>query len=112
MNTIITETQLYPGSIAMDTLSKTARHERRVMTFLVENFRLTTLDLAIHTHLSQIVQAETMLYACKSCRRDWGGRKCGGVLVWKLTTVGQLFLGLRWFTKLFPNHTFMLSRGY
>ena len=70
----------------MDFHNKAIGHERRMMTYIVENFRLPTqgLSLAVFTHLTQIMQAETMRYAYKIWRRDWQDRKCGGVLVWQL----------------------------
>ena len=78
--------QLYPGSMVLDSHNKAIGHGRRMMTYIVENFRLDnmTLDLDTYTHLTQIIQADTMRYAYKTWRRDWEARKCGGVLVWQL----------------------------
>lgn len=87
--------QHYPGSIVMDAHNKAAGHQRRLMTYVAENFRLgpaigaaTTpgSELALYTHLTQITQAETMRYAYKFWRRAWRTeeRGCGGVLVWQL----------------------------
>ncbi|KAL0944626.1 Beta-mannosidase B 1 [Colletotrichum truncatum] len=78
--------QQYPGSISMDFRNKAGDHERRLNTYLCENFRVK-YDLPAFTHLTQVLQAETMKYAYKSWRRMWGkagSRKCGGVLVWQL----------------------------
>ncbi|UPK96772.1 hypothetical protein LCI18_007707 [Fusarium solani-melongenae] len=70
---VITDSsQQYPGSAMMDFRNKAIDHERRLCAF---------------THITQILQAETMRYAYKSWRRMWGdagARKCGGVLVWQL----------------------------
>lgn len=83
--------QLYPGSMVLDFHNKGIGHERRMTTYIVENFRpvsATTDGLAAHAHLTQVVQAETMRFAYKAWRRDWGspseGRRCGGALVWQL----------------------------
>ncbi|KAI9148243.1 glycoside hydrolase family 2 protein [Paramyrothecium foliicola] len=73
----------HPGSKMMDFRNKAIDHERRMITYVAENFRIK-YDLASFTHLTQIVQAETMTYAYESWRREWGSRKCGGVLVWQL----------------------------
>ncbi|KAI8721490.1 hypothetical protein NCS52_00290500 [Fusarium sp. LHS14.1] len=79
-------TQQYPGSAMMDFRNKAIDHERRLLTYVAENFRVPQ-GLAAFTHVTQILQAETMRYAYKSWRRMWGdagARKCGGVLVWQL----------------------------
>ncbi|KAI0853848.1 glycoside hydrolase family 2 protein [Daldinia vernicosa] len=78
--------QQYPGSMMMDFRNKAIDHERRMITYVAENF-LVKYDLPSYTHLTQIVQAETMHFAYKTWRREWGkpgARKCGGVLVWQL----------------------------
>lgn len=80
------DSQLYPGSMVLDFHNKGIGHERRMMTYVAENFQVRT-DLAAYTHLTQVVQAESMRFAYKTWRRDWGtpnARKCGGVLVWQL----------------------------
>ena len=56
------------------------------MTYVAENF-IVPSDLASFTHITQVLQAETMRYAYKAWRRNWGqpgARRCGGVLVWQL----------------------------
>jgi len=76
----------YPGSMAMDFRNKAAGHERRLLAYVAENFRIR-YDLAGFTHLTQVMQADAMSWAYKSWRRQWGvpgQRKCGGVLVWQL----------------------------
>ncbi|KAI5462797.1 glycoside hydrolase superfamily [Mariannaea sp. PMI_226] len=78
--------QQRPGSMMMDFRNKARDHERRLMTYVAENF-LVPSDLPSFTHVTQILQAETMRYAYKAWRRMWGragARKCGGVLVWQL----------------------------
>jgi beta-mannosidase len=78
--------QLYPGSMVLDFHNKAINHERRLMTYIVENFR-PKHDVESYAHLSQVVQADTMRAAYKTWRRQWGkpkARQCGGVLVWQL----------------------------
>ncbi|KAI1471115.1 glycoside hydrolase family 2 protein [Daldinia caldariorum] len=78
--------QQHPGSMMMDFRNKAIDHERRMITYVAENF-LVKYDLTSYTHLTQVVQAETMQFAYKTWRREWGkpgARKCGGVLVWQL----------------------------
>ncbi|KAI1106526.1 glycoside hydrolase family 2 protein [Jackrogersella minutella] len=78
--------QQHPGSMMMDFRNKAIDHERRMITYVAENFEVK-YDLPSYTHLTQVVQAETMHFAYKTWRREWGNpgtRKCGGVLVWQL----------------------------
>lgn len=78
--------QQRPGSMMMDFRNKAGDHERRLMTYVTENFSVK-YDLSSFTHLTQIVQSETMRYAYKTWRRMWGkpgNRQCGGVLVWQI----------------------------
>ncbi|KAI0007242.1 glycoside hydrolase family 2 protein [Xylariaceae sp. FL0662B] len=78
--------QRQPGSMMMDFRNKALDHERRMITYVAENF-LVKYDLPSYTHLTQVTQAETMHFAYQTWRREWGkpgARKCGGVLVWQL----------------------------
>lgn len=75
----------YPGSMVMDFRNKAIGHERRLVSYVAENFRLR-YDIAGFTHLTQVTQADALSWAYKSWRHDWGSpgnRKCGGVLVWQ-----------------------------
>ncbi|KAI0549491.1 family 2 glycosyl hydrolase [Xylaria curta] len=80
---ITVDKQRYPGSMMMDFRNKAIDHERRVATYVNENFTVK-YDISSYTHLTQIVQADAMHFAYKTWRREWGKRKCGGVLVWQL----------------------------
>lgn len=83
--TITNPKQRYPGSMTMDFHNKAIGHERRLISYIAENFQVK-YDLHSFTHLSQMVQAEAMHFAYKTWRREWGApgsRKCGGVLVWQ-----------------------------
>lgn len=83
---ITREEDRQPGSMTMDFRNKAAEHERRLMSYVAGNFRIR-YDLEGFTHLTQVMQADAMLWAYKGWRRQWGApsnRKCGGVLVWQL----------------------------
>lgn len=84
--TITNPEERYPGSMAMDFRNKAIGHERRLVSYVAENFRIR-YDLEGFTHLTQIMQADALTWAYRSWRRDWrqrGSRKVGGVLVWQL----------------------------
>ncbi|EUC29834.1 glycoside hydrolase family 2 protein [Bipolaris zeicola 26-R-13] len=76
--------QLYPQSHMLDFHNKADGHERRIATYLVENFRTKT-DLESFIHLTQLSQAEALMFGYQGWRRQWGqDRHCGGALVWQL----------------------------
>jgi beta-mannosidase len=76
--------QLYPQSHMIDFHNKADGHERRIATYLVENFRTET-DLAKLIHLTQISQAEALMFGYRGWRQQWGQKRhCGGALVWQL----------------------------
>jgi beta-mannosidase len=85
--------QRYPGSRTLDFHNKAVGHERRLVTYVAENFRLVP-TLRGFAHLTQVLQADALSTAYKSWRRQWGlqtasagsesvVRGCGGVLVWQ-----------------------------
>ncbi|KIY03430.1 uncharacterized protein Z520_00121 [Fonsecaea multimorphosa CBS 102226] len=87
--------QQYPGSMTMDYHNRAIDHERRLLTYVAENFQIK-YDLATFTHLTQVMQSDAVGFAYRSWRREWGSsltpstgqkkkavRKCGGVLVWQ-----------------------------
>ncbi|KAJ9655174.1 hypothetical protein H2201_008865 [Coniosporium apollinis] len=78
------KSQLYPQSRMLDFHNKADGHERRIATYLVENFRTET-DLEAFIHLTQLSQAEALMFGYRGWRRQWGqNRRCGGALVWQL----------------------------
>jgi beta-mannosidase len=78
------ESQLFPQSHMLDFHNKADGHERRIATYLVENFRTVT-DLEGFIHLTQLSQAEALMFGYRGWRRQWGQqRRCGGALVWQL----------------------------
>jgi beta-mannosidase len=75
---------LYPQSHVLDFHNKADGHERRIATYVMENFRFSS-DLATWVYLTQLAQSEAMTYAYRNWRRQWGdNRRCGGALVWQL----------------------------
>ncbi|KAF1927066.1 glycoside hydrolase family 2 protein [Didymella exigua CBS 183.55] len=77
-------TQLFPQSHMIDFHNKADGHERRIATYLVENFRTKT-DLEAFIHLTQLSQAEALMFGYRGWRRQWGQERfCGGALVWQL----------------------------
>ena len=78
------ESQLYPQSHMIDFHNKADGHERRIATYLVENFRTQT-KLKPFIHLSQLVQSEALMFGYRGWRKRWGQERfCGGALVWQL----------------------------
>lgn len=76
--------QLYPQSHMIDFHNKADGHERRIATYLVENFRTET-DLEKFIHLTQLSQAEALMFGYRGWRQQWGQERfCGGALVWQL----------------------------
>lgn len=76
--------QLYPQSHMIDFHNKADGHERRIATYLVENFRTST-DLEKFIHLTQLSQAEALMFGYRGWRQQWGQKRfCGGALVWQL----------------------------
>jgi hypothetical protein len=64
--------------MAMDFRNKVIEHERRLVSYVAENFRLR-YDLEDFTHLTQVMQADAISTAYKCWRREWGSR---GQTVW------------------------------
>lgn len=55
----------------MDFRNKAIGHERRLLSYVAENFRMKN-DLGQFAHLMQVMQADVMSWAYKSWRRQWG----------------------------------------
>ena len=78
-------TQLYSQSHMIDFHNKADGHERRLATYLIENFRQTSTDLESYIHLTQLSQADCLMYGYRGWRKQWGQKRfCGGALVWQL----------------------------
>lgn len=78
------ESQLYPQSHMIDFHNKADGHERRIATYLIENFRTHT-SLEAYIHLTQLSQSEALMFGYRGWRKRWGQQRfCGGALVWQL----------------------------
>ncbi|OJJ34489.1 hypothetical protein ASPWEDRAFT_112507 [Aspergillus wentii DTO 134E9] len=78
------EADKYPQSHVLDFHNKADGHERRIATYLVENVRTAT-DLDTYIYLTQLIQAEAMMFGYRGWRRQWGDeRHCGGALLWQI----------------------------
>lgn len=93
------EADKFPQSRVIDFHNKAAGHERRLATYLAENLRTAT-DLEVRSgsrfyehsshaqtyiYLTQVIQAEAMMFGYRGWRRQWGDeRHCGGALLWQL----------------------------
>ncbi|THX27162.1 putative beta-mannosidase [Aureobasidium pullulans] len=77
--------ELYPQSHMIDFHNKADGHERKIATYLIENFRTTDPSLEAYIHLTQLSQSDAMMYGYRGWRQQWGQkRRCGGALVWQL----------------------------
>lgn len=79
--------QRYPQSAVLDLHNKADGAERRLALYVMENLRVTSMDLDSWIYATQLVQAECLGFAVRSCRRQWKGpgrEYCGGHLVWQV----------------------------
>ncbi|KAG9665180.1 putative beta-mannosidase, partial [Aureobasidium melanogenum] len=77
--------ELYSQSHMIDFHNKADGHERRIATYLIENFRTTDTSLEAYIHLTQLSQSDALMYGYRGWRQQWGQKRhCGGALVWQL----------------------------
>lgn len=79
--------QRHPQSAAMELHNKAEGGIRRMALYVLENLRLDSLCLDGWTYATQLVQAECLAVAVRSCRRQWKGpghEYCGGQLIWQV----------------------------
>ncbi|KAI1373873.1 glycoside hydrolase [Hypoxylon crocopeplum] len=77
----------HPQSATLDFHNKCRDHEKRLATYIRDNFMAVDSSLKNWVYLSHLLQSEAMHYAYRGWRRDWGiknARLCGGALVWQL----------------------------
>jgi len=87
--------QLYPQSSVLDHHNKADGAERRLALYVMENLRVDSMDLDSWIYATQLVQAECLAFAFRSCRRNWKGPNreyCGGLLVWQASLSCDIFL--------------------
>ncbi|KAK9463758.1 glycoside hydrolase superfamily [Lipomyces oligophaga] len=79
--------ELYPQSKTMDHHDKADGFERRLALYVMENLRVTDMNLASWIYATQLMQAECLAYAYRCWRREWRGsgrEYVAGALVWQL----------------------------
>lgn len=79
--------QRYPQSAVMDAHCKADGGERRLALYVLENIRVNSMDIKSWVYATQLIQAECLGNALRSCRRQWKGLSreyCGGTLVWQV----------------------------
>ncbi|KFY01717.1 hypothetical protein V490_00791 [Pseudogymnoascus sp. VKM F-3557] len=79
--------QRYPQSSVLDHHNKADGSERRLALYVMENLRVNAMDIESWVYATQLMQAECLSFAYRSCRREWRGPSreyCGGNLVWQL----------------------------
>ncbi|KAL2831701.1 glycoside hydrolase superfamily [Aspergillus cavernicola] len=94
VHSMVSKTQdLHPQSRVLDFHNKADGHERRIATYIAENFQILPnhfsgsgdSPLQLWVYLTQLSQSEAVAYAYRGWRREWGDeRRCGGALVWQL----------------------------
>jgi beta-mannosidase len=79
--------QRYPQSAVMEAHCKADGGERRLALYVMENIRVNSMDIKSWVYATQLIQAECLAFAFRSCRRQWKGPSreyCGGTLVWQV----------------------------
>lgn len=76
----------HPHSRTVDHHNKELQHERKLATYLIENFKFG-FGLEDYIYITQLNQAEAMSCAMRAWRREWKGpgrEYCGGSLLWQV----------------------------
>lgn len=84
---ITDESELYPQSESMDLHDKADGFERRLALYVMENFKVTSMDLESWIYITQLMQSECLAYAYRCWRRNWKGPNkeyTSGALVWQI----------------------------
>ncbi|TVY35987.1 Beta-mannosidase B [Lachnellula subtilissima] len=82
----------HPHSRTVDHHNKELQHERKLATYLIENFKYG-FGLEEYIYISQLNQAEAMTCAMRAWRREWKGpgrEYCGGALIWQFNPTWQV----------------------
>jgi len=84
----VTDTaQRFPQSAVLDHHNKADGAERRLALYVMENIRVDSMRLDSWIYGTQLIQAECLAFAVRSCRRQWKGpgrEYCGGQLIWQV----------------------------
>ena len=81
--------QRYPQSAVMELHNKAEGSERRLALYVMENLRVDSMSLEAWVYATQLIQAECLSFAVRSCRRQWKGpgrEYCGGQLIWQVSS--------------------------
>lgn len=79
--------QRFPQSAVLDHHNKADGAERRLALYAMENIRVDSMRLDSWIYGTQLIQAECLAFAVRSCRRQWKGpgrEYCGGQLIWQV----------------------------
>ncbi|TVY39358.1 Beta-mannosidase B [Lachnellula occidentalis] len=82
----------HPHSRTVDHHNKELQHERKLATYLIENFKYG-FGLEEYIYITQLNQAEAMTLAMRAWRREWKGpgrEYCGGALIWQFNPTWQV----------------------
>lgn len=85
--------QRYPQSPVIELHNKAEGSERRLALYVMENLRVDSMSLESWIYATQLMQAECLSYAVRSCRRQWKGpgrEYCGGQLIWQVSLLKDL----------------------
>lgn len=77
----------YALSSTLDFHNKADGHARRLAMYMDENIRSKSEPLEAYVYYTQLMQAECISAAYRSCKRKWkppGGEGCAGALVWQM----------------------------
>lgn len=84
---VIDPAQRHPQSEVMNLHNKAEGGERRMAAYVLGNLRVDSMRLESWTYATQLIQAECLAFAVRSCRRQWKGPGrgyCGGQLIWQV----------------------------
>lgn len=93
--TITDPAQRYPQSAEMEMHMKPDGGVRKLAQYILENIRVDFTNMLNRVYASQLVQAECIGHAIRSCRRRWigpGREYCGGQLVWQVWSCAGVLL--------------------
>jgi beta-mannosidase len=80
-----------PQSRALDNHNKAPGFNRRLLPYILDNFRLRTFDLEELVGQSQRMQCDAVCCAVRGWRRLWKGpgrELCAGTLIWQVLSRG------------------------
>jgi beta-mannosidase len=82
--------QRHPQSTAMESHNKAEGGGHRLARYVLENLRVDSMLLESWIYATQLIQAECLAFAVRSCRRQWKGPSreyCGGQIIWQVSSL-------------------------